>query len=81
VLLDATWQESQKMLNQSPYLQQAQRFSLSPGGPSAFSRRRNQRSGALCTAEVVIELLSQAGLQHQADALHLAFERFNQRIE
>lgn len=78
VLLDATWQESQKMLRQSPYLQRIPRLSLA-AGPSAYQLRRNQQQGALCTAEVVMQLLERAGQKEISADLAQRFAEFNQR--
>lgn len=78
VLLDATWQESQKMLRQSPYLQQAKRLSL-PASHSAYLLRRNQQAGALCTAEVAVQLLALSGWPEQSAALAQRFRDFNHR--
>jgi DTW domain-containing protein YfiP len=79
LLLDATWQEAAKMLRQSPYLQQCYRLGLMPDTPSAYLLRRNQKVGALCTAEVVMELLQQTGLEEEKEQLMLLFDEFNRR--
>ncbi len=79
VLLDATWQEAAKMLRQSPYLQRCYRLAIAPETPSAYLLRRNQKAGALCTAEVVMELLQQTGFIHEKQQLILLFEALNKR--
>ncbi|WP_457907250.1 DTW domain-containing protein [Rheinheimera faecalis] len=79
VLLDATWQEAAKMLRQSPYLQSCYRLSIKPDTPSVYALRRNQRDGALCTAEVVMELLQQTGFENEKEQLMLLFQEFNKR--
>jgi DTW domain-containing protein YfiP len=79
VLLDATWQEAAKMLRQSPYLQSCYRLAIKPDTPSLYKLRRNQKAGALCTAEVVMELLHQIGLNNEKEQLRLLFEEFNKR--
>lgn len=79
VLLDATWQEAAKMLRQSPYLQSCYRLGIVPAQPSAYLLRRNQKAGALCTAEVVMELLQQTGFIKEKEQLRLLFEQFNKR--
>lgn len=79
VLLDATWQEASKMLRQSPYLQGCYRLGIKPSTPSAYRLRRNQKEGALCTAEVVMELLQQTALNHEKEQLMLLFHEFNKR--
>ena len=79
VLLDATWQEAAKMLRQSPYLQSCYRLALKPDTPSLYRLRRNQKEGALCTAEVVMELLQQTGFENEKEQLMLLFQEFNKR--
>lgn len=79
VLLDATWQEAAKMLRQSPYLQSCYRLGIAPDSPSAYQLRRNQKEGALCTAEVVMQLLQQTGFCKEKEQLMLLFEEFNKR--
>ncbi|HJS14647.1 MAG TPA: tRNA-uridine aminocarboxypropyltransferase [Rheinheimera sp.] len=79
VLLDATWQEAAKMLRQSPYLQSCYRLALKPDAPSLYKLRRNQKAGALCTAEVVMELLQQTGCINEKEQLMLLFDEFNKR--
>jgi DTW domain-containing protein YfiP len=79
LLLDATWQEAAKMLRQSPYLRSCYRLGIRPDKPSAYRLRRNQKEGALCTAEVVMELLLQSGYPNEKEQLMLLFDEFNKR--
>lgn len=79
VLLDATWQEAAKMLRQSPYLQSCYLLGIRPDTASVYKLRRNQKEGALCTAEVVTELLQQTGLYKEKEQLLLLFQDFNKR--
>jgi DTW domain-containing protein YfiP len=79
LLLDATWQEAAKMLRQSPYLQHCYRLAIAPQAASEYLLRRNQRPGALCTAEVVIELLQQLQFDKEKEQLRLLFAEFNRR--
>ncbi len=79
VLLDATWQEAAKMLRQSPYLQGCYRLGVKPDTPSVYTLRRNQKEGALCTAEVVIELLQQTGFINEKEQLMPLFNELNKR--
>lgn len=79
LLLDATWQEAAKMLRQSPYLHSCYRLGIKPDTPSAYRLRRNQKEGALCTAEVVMELLLQSGYSDEKEQLMLLFDEFNKR--
>ena len=57
ILIDATWQEAQKMYNHSPYLHELPKVSLEPSTPSIYSLRRNQKETGLCTAECASVLL------------------------
>lgn len=77
VLIDATWQQAQKMMNQSPYLQRLATLQLNPCHASSFTRRRNQRQGAWCTAEVIQFLWQSQGHQAAAAALAEHFRQFN----
>jgi DTW domain-containing protein YfiP len=79
LLLDATWQEAAKMLRQSPYLQSCYRLAIEPESPSVYRLRRNQKEGALCTAEVVMELLQQRGYAQEKEQLKLLFNELNLR--
>ncbi|WP_318247433.1 MULTISPECIES: tRNA-uridine aminocarboxypropyltransferase [Microbulbifer] len=76
ILLDATWQEARKMFNRSAYLNSALRVELTPGRPSRFNLRRNQRDGGLCTAECVIEILRRKGELVAAADLEARFSEF-----
>ncbi|MCE9678802.1 DTW domain-containing protein [Shewanella sp. AS1] len=78
IILDATWQEARKMMRQSPYLQQAQRLSLSGEFHSSYQKRRNQIEGGLCTLECVEQVLLDAGMDQQASLLAKVFSQFNQ---
>lgn len=76
VLIDATWQQAQKMYNQSPYLQGLPALALRRDRPSMFRLRRNQKPEGLCTVECVVELLYLAGERPVAQALEEAFQAF-----
>lgn len=75
-LIDATWQQAQKMFNQSSYLHGLPRLELQRERPSEFRLRRNQKPAGLCTVECAIEVLRLAGEKHRADQLQKAFYRF-----
>ncbi|ABV36617.1 DTW domain containing protein [Shewanella sediminis HAW-EB3] len=77
VIIDATWQEARKMLRQSPYLQQANKFALPEVNTSQFKLRRNQVDGGLCTLECIIRLCSLKGLCAEAEYLEQAFVSMN----
>lgn len=79
VVLDGTWQETAKMLRQSPYLQSCYRVAVKPDTASVYRLRRNQKDGALCTAEVVMELLQQTGLNNEKELLMQLFDELNRR--
>ena len=79
VVIDATWQEARKIYNKSPYLQAAQKISLSSQDPSLYKLRRNQKPGGLSTAESVMKLLTMQN-RHEASAkLADLFNEFNQK--
>jgi DTW domain-containing protein YfiP len=79
VIIDATWQEARKIYNKSPYLQAAQKISLSSQDPSLYKLRRNQKPGGLSTVESVMKLLTMQN-RHEASAkLADLFNEFNQK--
>lgn len=77
VIIDATWQEARKMIRQSPYLQQANKFALPEVQTSKFKLRRNQVDGGLCTLECIIRLCSLKGLTTEAEYLEQEFVSMN----
>ncbi|WP_210403657.1 DTW domain-containing protein [Cellvibrio sp. PSBB023] len=79
IIIDSTWQEAQKIVNKSPYLQCAPKATLSPIQQSSFALRRNQIAGGLCTIECIIELCNIKGLHDTAEKLIAAFEQHNQK--
>lgn len=79
VIIDATWQEARKMIRQSPYLQQANKFALPEVHTSKFKLRRNQVDGGLCTLECIIRLCSLKGLCAEAEYLEQVFVSMNER--
>lgn len=70
IVLDATWQEAQKMFRQTPWLQALPQYHLPIAQNSRYSLRRNQQSGALCTLEIVAEVFSWQGETKQAEKMH-----------
>jgi len=75
IIIDGTWQQAQKMYNQSPYLKQFKHVEIK-GIKSTYSKRRNQKNTGLCTAEVAIHLL--ARYEHPATSTLLdRFTEFN----
>lgn len=79
IIIDSTWQEAQKIVNKSPYLQHAPKATLSTTQQSSFVLRRNQIAGGLCTIECIIELCKIKGLHDTAEKLIAAFEQHNQK--
>lgn len=69
ILLDATWQEAQKMYNQSPYLHDLTKILIQQEAASSYRLRRNQKDYGLCTAECISVLLGQIGLSLEAEDL------------
>ncbi|PYF77809.1 DTW domain-containing protein [Marinomonas alcarazii] len=76
IVIDGTWQQAQKMYNQSPYLKKFTHYEIKDM-KSVFSKRRNQKTTGLCTAEVAIHLLNEYG-HPLAPALQNRFTEFNQ---
>lgn len=76
IIIDGTWQQARKIYNRSPYLKKFQHYEIK-GVTSAYSKRRNQKNTGLCTAEVVIHILTEC--QHPvAGKLSNQFCEFNQ---
>ncbi|WED21764.1 DTW domain-containing protein [Vibrio sp. JC009] len=57
IILDSTWQEAQKMLRKSPWIQALPAVHFSGELESGYQLRRNQKKGNLCTFEVGVELI------------------------
>ncbi len=77
VIIDGTWQESQKIFNQSSYLKNAPQFTLNTSNASSYKLRSNQPKGGLCTIECIIEVLIMKGENKMASELALKFKQFN----
>jgi DTW domain-containing protein YfiP len=77
IIIDGTWQESQKIFNQSAYLKNAPQFTLQTPNDSAYKLRSNQPKGGLCTIECIIEVLKIKGQDKMAAELALKFAQFN----
>jgi len=77
IIIDSTWQESQKMFNQSAYLKNALRVMLKTNIDSRYKLRANQPKGRLCTIECIIEVLRIKGQNKMASELALKFDQFN----
>lgn len=77
IIIDGTWQESQKIFNKSPYLRNAPQFTLKTSNDSVYKLRRNQPKGGLCTIECIIEVLRIKGQEKMASELEIKFDQFN----
>lgn len=77
IIIDSTWQEAQKIYNQSAYLKNAPHFTLKTTKDSLYNLRANQPEGGLCTIECIIEVLKIKGHHLMAAELSLRFEQFN----
>ncbi len=77
IIIDGTWQESQKIFNQSTYLKDAPQFTLKTSHDSLYKLRGNQPKGGLCTIECIIEVLRIKGENKLASELALKFDLFN----
>ena len=77
IIIDGTWQESQKIFNHSPYLKNAPQFTLQTSNDSSYKLRANQPKGGLCTIECIIEVLKIKGENELAAELATKFEQFN----
>ncbi|MDO6488861.1 tRNA-uridine aminocarboxypropyltransferase [Colwellia sp. 6_MG-2023] len=77
IIIDGTWQESQKIFNHSPYLKNAPKFTLKTANDSSYKLRANQPKGGLCTIECIIEVLKMKGQDKIASELAVKFEQFN----
>lgn len=76
IIVDATWQQARKMLRQSPWLQDVPTVKLPEGLVTAYTLRRNQPEGSLCTCEVGIALLEALGESDNAQAMSAYFSTF-----
>jgi len=73
--IDSTWQESQKMLRQSPWLKNLPRKTIQ-GPPSDYKLRRNQKDGGLSTLESLAYWLEDENQPAQAKELLQFFQIF-----
>lgn len=79
ILLDATWQQAQKMYNQSPYLHALPKWQIQSAHASVYALRRNQKQQGWCTAELVQMLWQYSGSTYAAADLAQRFSLFNQK--
>ena len=79
LLLDATWQETQKMLRQSPWLNDLPKYTIS-NQLSRYRLRRNQKSEGLSTIECAAYwLMEQNQTKPSQELLHF-FQDFQTRF-
>ena len=76
ILIDSTWQEAQKIYNQSPYLQGLPCVKIQTDKKSVYSLRRNQKEYGLCTAEIVSEVLKSKSMLDEAEDLAVKLNEF-----
>jgi DTW domain-containing protein YfiP len=76
VLLDGTWSQTRKMFVRSPYLRGIPCLTLPPAAPSAYTLRRQGRTGYLSTVETAIALLAQMGNEAASHILRAYFRVF-----
>lgn len=69
VLLDATWQQAQKMINRSHGFKSLKRVRLETSEKSIFTLRRNQRDEGVCTLEACALILKTFGFDQVSDDL------------
>jgi len=77
IIIDGTWQESNKIYNQSAYLKSAPQVTLKTTDASLYKLRANQPKGGLCTIECIIEVLKLKKQDKIAADLSLKFEQFH----
>lgn len=76
ILIDSTWQEAQKIYNQSPYLHDIPCINIQRDKKSVYSLRRNQKESGLCTAEIIIEVLKNKSMFDKAERLEKMLNDF-----
>ena len=76
ILIDSTWQEAQKIYNQSPYLHDLPCVKIHTQKKSVYSLRRNQKEYGLCTAEIIIEVLKSKSMFDKAEGLEKMLDDF-----
>ena len=81
IVLDGTWQETRKMVNRSDYLKTIKRLQIKANSKSAYTLRRNQKEGSLCTGEAVSEVLRLLRYQDCGADLMKATELFVKNYE
>ncbi len=81
VVIDGTWQEAGKIIRKTPYLSDLPRLQPAGALKSAFTLRKNQKEGNLCTSEAVSEVLETLGEKLTADHLRQVTCEFIENYE
>ncbi len=79
IILDGTWRQARRMFRKSPYLADLPVLPLKTDRLTRYALRKPASEQHLCTVEVGIELLKQAGEIQAAEAVEGYFEAFNRR--
>lgn len=69
LILDGTWQQAQKMIRQSSWLNTLPRVSIEVEAPSLYNLRRNQKQQGLSTLEALAHCLFAQGRSQSAQKL------------
>ena len=77
LLLDGTWQQARKMLKRSAYLDEVPIVGIDPDFHSTYGLRHASDPHRLCTAEVGVALLEEAGEQRAAELFRSYFRLFD----
>ena len=77
IILDGTWRQARRIFRKSPYLERLPVLPLATERLTRYRLRKPASAAHLCTAEVAIELLRQAGDREAAEVLDDTFDAFN----
>ena len=79
IILDGTWRQARRIFRKSPYLDNLPVLPLKTDRLTRYALRKPASDQHLCTVEVGIELLKQAGESEAADTVENYFAAFNRR--
>ncbi|MBD3896648.1 DTW domain-containing protein [Halomonas sp. ML-15] len=77
IIIDGTWRQARRIFRKSPYLDRLPVLPLRTQRQTRYRLRKPASQAHLCTAEVAIELLRQAGDGDAAAVLDDYFDAFN----
>ncbi|MBB3191436.1 tRNA-uridine aminocarboxypropyltransferase [Halomonas cerina] len=77
IILDGTWRQARRIFRKSPYLADLPVLPLTTERLTRYRLRKPASAAHLCTAEVAVELLRQAGDVVAAEVLDDTFDAFN----